>query len=210
MKTLLAGLLALVLVGTAPVIPADHGNVREDVTRVVHQMTDEATKSSCSVVMIAPQEALTARHCMKMEAPVVTIDGVQYPVTFAYGNPALDLALLIIPNAPCPCAKPSVNPIKEGDNVSLVGFPYGIGKVVTYGEFQGRVMIAGVEYAMITAPARPGNSGGGVFNAKGELLGIVSMGDLSGYLTFFVEIDPLLNKVQSGYYTPDEINSEYN
>ena len=202
MKTLLAGLLALVLVGSTPIIPADHGNPREDTTRVVHQMTDEVTRSSCSVVMIAPQEALTARHCMGMESPVVTINGRQYPVTFAYGNPAIDLALLIIPDAPCPCAKPSTKAAKEADQVMLVGYPYGLAKVVTYGEFQGRVVIQAIEYGLITAPARPGNSGGGVFNAKGELLGIVSMGDINGYLTMYVEIDPLLKGIKTPY--PDE------
>lgn len=202
MKTLLAGLFAFVLVGTIPTTPADHGNIREDMTRAVHQMTDEPTQISCSVVMIAPQEALTARHCMKMVSPVVTIDGTEYPVTFGYGNPALDLALLIIPNAPCPCAKPSAVAAKEGENVALVGYPYGLAKVVTYGEFQGRVRIQDVEYGLITAPARPGNSGGGVFNAKGQLLGIVSLGDLTGYLTMFVEIEPLLKGLKTPY--PDE------
>ena len=202
MKTLLAGLLSLVFMGTTPVTPADHGNIREDMTRAVHQMTDEPTRSSCSVVMIAPQEALTARHCMGMESPVVTINGVAYPVTFAYGNPAIDLALLIIPNAPCPCVKPSAKAAKEADHVALVGYPYGLHKVVTYGEFQGRVIIQGIEYGLITAPARPGNSGGGVFNAKGELLGIVSMGDINGYLTMYVEIDPLLKGIKTPY--PDE------
>jgi len=195
MKKLITGgilVLALFLFGASP-YNNQFANKRKEVAATVHNMTDEATKSSCSVVMIAPGEALTARHCLRMESPVVIIDDLEYVVTFGYGNPALDLALLIIPNAPCPCAKPAMGTIEEGESVMLVGFPYSLARIITYGEMQGRVVVNAVEYAVVTAPARPGNSGGGVFNEKGELIGIVSMADITGYITFIVEIEPLLS-----------------
>ena len=186
-RYLSAILVSIALVFSSPVW-ATHGT---EPAKTVWQMHEEGM--SCSAVMVAPEWALTARHCMTMTSPVLTIDGVDYPVLEGYGNPVLDLALLYVPNAPCPCAKPSATKVKEGESVILIGFPYAIGKVVTDGEFQGRVTINNIEYGMTTAPARPGNSGGGAFNQKGELLGILSMGDLSGYLSFFVEIDPLVN-----------------
>ena len=161
--------------------------------KTVHQLV--APNLSCSAVMVAPEWALTARHCMTPDTLSIIIDGVEYPALEGYGNPALDLALLYIPQAPCPCAKPAAVRVTEGETIIIIGFPYAIGKVATDGEFQGRVTIDGIEYGMSTAPARPGNSGGGVFNGKGELVGILSMGDLSGYLTFFVEIDPLVNPI---------------
>lgn len=190
-------LAGIVLISTAfiavAVQPYAIAGPREDAVATVHKMHDPT--NSCSAVMIAPERALTARHCMTMDAPVVTINGVDYPVSHAYGNPALDLALLVIPDAPCPCAKPAPVAVKSGEKVMVIGYPYGIGRVVTYGEMQERVVIGDVVYVMITAPARPGNSGGGVFNEKGELLGIVSLGDMTGYLTFFVEIEPLLGEI---------------
>ena len=67
---------------------------------------------------------------------------------------------------------------------------------------QERVILDEVPYVLVTAAARPGNSGGGVFNVKGELLGIVSRADIQGYLTFFVEIEPLLVGIKTPY--PDE------
>jgi len=193
-KLTIGGLLMLALFLSGASLHDTQLSARNDAAATVHKMHEQG--SSCSVVMVAPQEALTARHCMGMTSPVVTIDGVDYPVTYAYGNPALDLALLIIPNAPCPCVIPAAKPIQIGENVMVIGFPYALGRVVTYGEMQERIKLDGIPYAMITAPARPGNSGGGVFNVKGELLGIVSLGDINGYLTFFVEIEPLLTSVK--------------
>ena len=186
-RYLSAVLVSIALVFSSPVW-ATHGTIP---AKAVWQMHE--TGMSCSAVMVAPEWALTARHCMAMTSPVLTINGTDYPILEGYGNPVLDLALLYVPNAPCPCAKPSATKVTEGETVILIGFPYAIGKVVTDGEFQGRVKINDIEYGMTTAPARPGNSGGGVFNQKGELLGILSLGDIQGYLSFFVEIDPLVN-----------------
>ena len=195
--------LALFLSGAS--LYDERVSARNDAAATVHMMWEPGT--SCSVVMVAPGEALTARHCMSMTSPVVTIEGVDYPVTYAYGNPAMDMALLIIPNAPCPCAKPAPGAVQIGEKVMLIGYPYGLARVVTYGEMQERVELEGVLYALITAPARGGNSGGGVFNEKGELLGIVSRADVTGYLTFFVEIEPLLSPIQSREQELDEAYS---
>ena len=68
--------------------------VRAAITPSVHQMQDAGM--SCSVVMIAPERALTAAHCLGMESPVVTIDGYNYTVTEGYANSPRDIAILII------------------------------------------------------------------------------------------------------------------
>ena len=188
-RYLSAVLVSVALVFSSPVW-AVHGT---EAATTVHKLQDAGM--ICSAVMIAPEWALTVRHCMEMTSPVLTINNIDYPVIEGYGNPVLDLALFYVPEAPCPCAKPSAVKVKEGESVIIIGYPYGIGRVVTTGEFQGRVILDGIEYGMTTAPVRPGNSGGGVFNSKGELIGILSGGDISGYLSFFVEIDPLVNLI---------------
>jgi S1-C subfamily serine protease len=156
---------------------------------------------SCSVVMIAPERALTAAHCLGMASPVVTIDGYDYVVTEGYAASPRDIAVLIIPGAPCPCAQVSDIPAVEGDWVAAVGYPYGIARVVTYGEVQGRIVFEedGQEYLLVTALGAPGNSGGGLFNEHGELIGIVSKG-AQGHSLFAVEIltVPLENGVKFG------------
>ena len=186
-------LIKLFIAISAVMLLSGSHTLRHTTADTVHQFHEQG--QGCSAVMIEPEVALTARHCMYMTSPVLTIDGIDYPVTEGFGNPALDLAIIIIPSAPCPCASPAPQLVQEGDPVIAIGYPYGVGKVVTYGEFQGWVMIDGVLYGMTTAPARPGNSGGGMFNSKGELIGILTMADPTGYLTFFVSIEPLLNKV---------------
>jgi len=81
------------------------------------------------------------------------------------------------------------------DEVYEEGFPFGVAKVLTVGRWQGD------DY--ITAESAPGNSGGGVFNNNGELVGLTdaivgAQGHLFPHLTVIVDtwtILPLLTKV---------------
>ena len=174
-------LAASFMLGTTQV-RADHvakinHPTRDAVAATVHRMHEEGR--SCSAVMIAPERALTAAHCLFMEAPVLTIDGYDYVITEGYAASPRDVAILIVPGAPCPCARVASTPIGDGAPVMTVGYPYGVPVVVvTYGEFQGRLIFPddGQEYLLLTALGAPGNSGGGVFNEYGELVGIVSKG----------------------------------
>jgi len=166
-------LSASFLLGTTQVHAAP---TRATLTAAVHKMHEPGT--SCSAVMIAPERALTAAHCLNMTAPVVTIDGHDYPVLEAYAATPRDMAILIIPGAPCPCAVVSDTPVSEGDWVAAVGYPWGIIRTVTYGEVQGRIVYEedGQEYLFVTTLGAPGNSGGGLFNERGELVGITVKG----------------------------------
>ena len=149
---------------------------RATLTNPVHPMRDESRV--CSVVMIAPERALTAAHCLNMNAPNVEINGHLYAVTEGYAASPRDIAVLIIPGAPCPCAVVSDTPLVEGDWVAAVGYPFDLARVVTYGEFQARIIdkADGQEYLLVTALGAPGNSGGGLFNEHGDLVGIVVSG----------------------------------
>ena len=176
------GLMALFLVLTVrPAFgahrPVNHP-IREAVAATVHKFHDPVLGISCSAVMVAPERAITAAHCLNMTAPVLTIDGYEYAVTEGYAASPRDVAILIVPGAPCPCARVADVAAVEGDPVAVVGYPFGLSRVVTYGEFQGRVVLAedGQEYLLITALGAPGNSGGGVFDNNGDLIGITSKG----------------------------------
>lgn len=171
-----------------PAAPA----LRSQITAPVHQFHDAAEGISCSAVMIAPERALTAAHCLIMTAPVLTINGVDYPVTEGYAASPRDLAILFVPGAPCPCAVIAPDPVTEGDWVAAVGYPYGIARVVVYGEMQARVFLDdGMEYLLTTTIGAPGNSGGGLFNERGELVGIVAKGAV-GHSLMSVELATLV------------------
>jgi S1-C subfamily serine protease len=78
----------------------------------------------------------------------------------------------------------------EGEWVIVVGFPYNVAKVTTYGEVQAHVKNPedGQDYVLATAPVAPGNSGGGVYDLKGNLLGISSASDPRGQMALYVEV----------------------
>ena len=184
------GGLALFLcisVATAYAHPTDQ-NLRRAIAAPVHQMQEPGI--SCSVVMVAPERALTAAHCLRMQEPTVEINGALYPVEVGYQLGNEDLALLIIPSAPCPCANYAETFPVDGDWLAAVGFPFGLHKVVTYGEMQGYIVYEdGMQYILTTTLGAPGNSGGGLFNEHGDLVGITVMG-AQGHSMFAVWIDP--------------------
>ena len=131
---------------------------------------------------------MTAAHCLTMEQANLEINGVTYPVLEGYRTPAADIAVLIVPNAPCPCAVVAIYPTQRDEQISLVGYPFGILQVVVDGRVQGRAYVEDAEYLITTARAAPGMSGGGMFNAQGELVGIISATDSYGFMTLVVEL----------------------
>ena len=165
---------------------ADHP-VRAIVAASVHKMHEEGR--GCSAVMIAPERALTAAHCLAMESPSVSIGGYDYPVMEGYAASPRDVAVLIIPGAPCPCVPVADTPLAIGDFVAVAGYPLSIALTVTYGEMQARVLLPedGQEYLLVTALATSGHSGGGVFNQYGELAGIITTGE-PGMFSLAVEL----------------------
>jgi S1-C subfamily serine protease len=70
------------------------------------------------------------------------------------------------------------------DPVTIIGYPWtsDIGQdnvlnpTITSGILSGRVMLNGTEIMQVQGDARPGNSGGPVLDAAGEVIGIVTMG----------------------------------
>ena len=78
---------------------------------------------------------------------------------------------------------------KVGDQVFVVGAPYGVNHTLTVGHISGRRKLkvftdqAPIEFLQTDAAINRGNSGGPMFNMKGEVIGIVSriMSQSGGY-----------------------------
>ena len=152
---------------------------------------------SCSAVVLKPGLALTAGHCTEIPEMVLKLaDGKTLPVTAFTVAPARDLAVLVVPGLTCPCAQLTREPIVQDELVMVVGFPYGMtAQVVTVGRAQARITDPddSQEYLMTTAPAAPGNSGGGLFVIRAGaayLVGIMSKSSPNGNLTLSVEVRP--------------------
>jgi len=109
-------------------------------------------------------------------------------------NPFVDLALLKIEEAEQPFQHVYLGRIAQlavGQTCFAVGNPLGLTRTVSQGivssvnrNYDGRL------YVQTTADINPGNSGGPLFNLRGEVIGVTSMGyRFLGGLNFAVPVD---------------------
>ena len=132
-------------------------------------------------------------------------------------NPFVDLALLKI-DAEDETFKYAylgqMDELEAGREVFAIGNPLGLTRTVSQGilsiknrNFQGRL------YIQTTADVNPGNSGGPLFNLKGQVIGVTSMGYLYlGGLNFAIPVDVvkrfIINR-DAFAYDEDNPNSGY-
>ncbi|MFC1679403.1 S1C family serine protease [Elusimicrobiota bacterium] len=105
-------------------------------------------------------------------------DGREAPGIVVAFNPKKDLALIQLP--PNPFGWPSVpigdSALSEGEQVVAIGYPLGLPFSVSRGIVSGVGFrdSGHVDFIQHDAAVNPGNSGGPVFNAKGEVIGVNS------------------------------------
>lgn len=123
-------------------------------------------KGQCSGVVVADGLMLTAAHCYDPE--LVSVDEV------VKMDREKDLLLVKVPLG-CPCAPIAGSTPEVDDFLRVVGFPLARSvQYLTEGRVQSPSVGEAPHYMAISAPIVFGNSGGGVFNSRGELVGIVS------------------------------------
>ncbi len=67
--------------------------------------------------------------------------------------------------------------LKIGETVFAIGNPLGLERTVTEGVLsQTHRNFGGILYLQVDAPVNPGNSGGPLFNARGQVIGVINMG----------------------------------
>jgi serine protease DegQ len=118
------------------------------------------------------------------ELKVVFWDGTESPAHVVGAQPENDLAVImpdILPDDMQPAVLASTAGLLPGDDVIAVGFPFGIGPSVSRGVVSGLKRVLAPEEGpklenliQFDAAANPGNSGGPLVNANGEVLGIVT------------------------------------
>jgi serine protease DegQ len=116
---------------------------------------------------------------------VVFADGLESEAAVVALQPENDLAVLqakTIPDDLAPAILGSTRDLVPGDHVIAVGFPFSIGPSVSAGVVSGlnrehrspegsRLLTRLIQF---DAAANPGNSGGPLVNANGEVVGIVT------------------------------------
>ncbi|MFC1488362.1 S1C family serine protease [Thermodesulfobacteriota bacterium] len=129
---------------------------------------------------------MTAAHVVQFadEVSVHFLDETQVMAKVVSSAQQADVALLKLNEVPdnLHVAKfGNSDSVSIGDELFVVGAPYGLGHTLTVGHLSGRKMSIGVcnqltpiEFLQTDAAINLGNSGGPMFNMNGELIGIVS------------------------------------
>jgi serine protease Do len=138
------------------------------------------------VVVSADGNVMTAAHVVQAmdEITVEFVDGRRATAHVISSEPAADLALLRVdtpPPSPIVALLGNSDNVRVGDEVLIVGAPYGLGRSLSVGWISARYPPNTVyramplaEFFQTTAPINQGNSGGPMFDRAGRLIGIVS------------------------------------
>ncbi|HQT21415.1 MAG TPA: S1C family serine protease [Polynucleobacter sp.] len=108
-------------------------------------------------------------------------NGRRYPAVLRYVDHDLDLALLNLYDFKIPDLS-----IKDGDSTKIgekvyaIGSPFGLDNSMTEGIISAKRILKGIKLIQATAPISSGNSGGGLFDESGNLVGITTFKRLGG------------------------------
>jgi len=146
------------------------------------------TGSSLGSGVVISEDGLimTAAHVVQV-ADIVTVrfkDGSKVGARVVGSAVRADVALLRLNEVPVGLTVAELgdsDAIEIGDQVFVVGAPYGIDHTLTVGHLSGRRSVQGfadqlvkIEFLQTDAAINKGNSGGPMFNLAGEVVGIVS------------------------------------
>jgi S1-C subfamily serine protease len=144
------------------------------------EMTEKGlSPNTCTAVMISPNLALTASHCVKDLALVgkqtaEDSKGKTHKATYIAADPNLDLALIKISGGPYTYAKLGALP-KRGETVMTLNSGENMPNTFNTGIVCNLLKdkdYYGIPMIVHNVAILHGASGSGLFNSKGELVGI--------------------------------------
>ena len=127
---------------------------------------------------------LTNYHVVSNNSNPITVtlfSGEELPATYIYGDESNDIAVIKIEKSDCVCAEISASPVSYMMPVMVIGNALGKGFNTTQGVVSApasEVTFSSTYETMtliqVDAAVNSGNSGGGLFNTAGQLVGIVN------------------------------------
>jgi serine protease Do len=187
-------------------------------TQVIHDLVQQVLPSlvvvrghrfgaGSGIVWDSSGLILTNNHVVGRRTPIVLLqDDREYESRLVARDPDVDLALLSIDAAGLTPLRPaSVSP-RVGEMVFAFGHPWGQRNTVTRGIVSALVSAQNrrgetLPIVRSDAPLAPGNSGGPLVNAMGEVIGINAMivgGDQSVSIASSVAVDFVKKANQNG------------
>ena len=206
---------------TPEIVQKTQDSVVEIVTELVvtgSYMQQYTTSGAGSGVIITEDGYILTNNHVIEDAISITVtlhNGETYPATLLGLDEQLDIALLKIDaTGLTPATIATSSDLLVGQTVVAIGNPLGqLGGTVTQGIISAldrSITIDGQTMTLlqIDAAINPGNSGGGLFNAQGNLIGIVnakSTGSEIDGIGFAIPIDNVMNVIDDlkthGYVT---------
>ena len=159
--------------------------VQINVTEVTQTMFGEQTSSGSGsgVIYTTDGYIITNYHVVGKDTKTITVilyDGSQYEGAYVCGDKSADVSVIKINKDDCQPAKiGDSSSLKLGEQVLAIGNPLGRGITLSDGIISALSRTVTVEKTTMvlmqtTAAINSGNSGGGLFNMKGELIGITN------------------------------------
>ena len=138
------------------------------------------------VLISSDGKILTAAHVVEGEDHLLIefANNEWVPARVVSSSPVADVALLQcdrVPKGVTPAKLGDSDKVDTGDDIFIVGSPYGLSYTLTVGRISARRpdqsrsgLMSSVEFLQTDATVNPGNSGSPVFNKNEEVIGIVS------------------------------------
>ena len=136
--------------------------------------------------------------------------GMRHVADVILANPFEDIAFLKVRSEfDTPDLKLQMQAVQRGEKVYVAGFPFGMPFTVTEGVVSApSQLMSGKNYVQTDAAVNPGNSGGPVFNANGEVIGIttskITTADNMGFAV------PITNLIEEFDTLPRLIDNTFN
>jgi len=146
------------------------------IARILAKDGSGRTVSQGSGVVIGPGIVITNCHVTKdSEDITVKVGRDEMRATLLASDEEHDLCRLAVAGlgAP-PVAISSVSQLKTGQRVFAIGAPHGLDLTISEGIVSSLRPVADGTVIQTSAPISPGSSGGGLFDASGRLVGIVT------------------------------------
>lgn len=179
---------------TDGVLLADYAEVAEkcinsvvqiNVTETVETMlgAQRSSGSGSGVIYTTDGYIITNYHVVGKNTETITVvlyDGTKYEGKYVCGDESADISVIKIDKNDCSAAKlGDSTALKLGEQVLAIGNPLGYGITLSDGIISALSRTVTIENTTMilmqtTAAINSGNSGGGLFNMKGELIGITN------------------------------------
>lgn len=183
-------LLSLLSFPAVAVDYAAYGKVAASVVRVVARIPNTNSTSFGSGVVLPGGRVVTNCHVIPGVGKVVVLEGaVGTEVERGPRDFAADLCVLHPVALTVPAARTAATgSLQVGDEVAAIGFGGGGGRSISSGRVTALYPYRGGQVIQTTAAFRQGASGGGLFDLRGNLVGITTFFRRSGAEAAFFAI----------------------